>query len=79
MHAIMPNDSYSREEIEALQKKYLKKYYTRPVIFLKMLFSPNPFIRMAYRLIMRHAWYEARNREWVQRNYEEPPAELLDA
>ena len=29
MHAIMPNDSYSRTEIEALQKKYLKKYYTR--------------------------------------------------
>ena len=78
MHAIMPNDSYRRAEIEALQKKYLKKYYTRPIVFLKMLFSPNPFIRMAYRLIMRHAWYEARNREWVQKNYEEPPAELLD-
>jgi len=76
MHPIMPNRSYSRDEIQALQKKYLRKYYTRPIVLLKMFFSPNPFIRMAYRLIMRYAWYEARNREWVQRNYEEVPPAL---
>ena len=76
MHAIMSNNSYERDQIQALQKTYLKKYYTRPVIFLKMFFSPNPFIRMAYRLIMRFAWYEARNREWVAKNYEEVPLKI---
>jgi len=74
MHPIMPNTTLTREQILALQKKYLKRYYTRPAIFANMLFSPNRFKRMAYRLIMRHAWYEARNREWVQANYEDPPA-----
>jgi len=77
MHPIMSNLAYGREEILALQKKYLKKYYTRPVIFLKMAFSPNPFIRMAYRLIMRYAWYEARHLEWVQPNFEPVPADLI--
>ncbi len=76
MHAVMPNRTLTRAQIEELQRRYLRKYYTRPVVFYKMLFSSNPFIRMAYRLIMRHAWYEARNREWVQANYEEPPAEV---
>ena len=76
MHPIMGNAAYTREQILALQKKYLRRYYTRPAIFLNMLFSPNPFKRMAYRLIMRYAWYEARNRQWVQDNYEEPPPEL---
>jgi anaerobic magnesium-protoporphyrin IX monomethyl ester cyclase len=66
MHPVMPNNACSREEILALQKRVLRRYYTRPVIFRKMLFSKNPFIRMAYRLIMRYAWYEARNKEWVQ-------------
>nr|WP_246325348.1 radical SAM protein [Dissulfurirhabdus thermomarina] len=79
MHPVMSNAAYSRDEILALQKKYLRRYYTRPVIFRKMLFSPNPFIRMAYRLIMRYAWYEARRREWVQPNYEPPPPDLLAA
>ena len=77
MHPIMSNKAYSKEQILSLQKKYLKKYYTRPVIFFKMLFSPNKFIRMAYRLIMRYAWYEARNIEWVQENFEETPEKLL--
>jgi hypothetical protein len=31
---------------------------------------------MAYRLIMRFAWYEARNKEWVAKNYEEVPLSL---
>lgn len=73
MHPIITNNAYNREEILNLQKKYLKKYYTRPSIFFKMVFSPNPFIRMAYRLIMRYAWYEARKLEWVQPNFEEVP------
>ncbi|MDX9786156.1 MAG: radical SAM protein [Desulfobacterales bacterium] len=77
MTPIMPNAAYTRAQILALQKKYLRLYYTRPVIFWKMLFSANPFIRMAYRLIMRYAWYEARNREWVQSNYEPVPERLL--
>jgi radical SAM superfamily enzyme YgiQ (UPF0313 family) len=77
LHAIMPNTAHSRGQIEELQKKYLKKYYTRPVVFWKMLFSPNRFIRMAYRLIMRHACYEARNRVWVQENFEPVPDDLV--
>jgi anaerobic magnesium-protoporphyrin IX monomethyl ester cyclase len=76
MHPIMGNKAFSRDEILALHKKYLRRYYTRPSIFLNMLFSPNPFKRMAYRLIMRYAWYEARNTEWVQKNYEEIPDDL---
>lgn len=77
IHAVMPTKTHTRGEVETLQKKYLKKYYTRPIVFWKMIFSPNRFIRMAYRLIMRHAWYEARNREWVQKNFEPPPQELI--
>jgi len=76
MHPVMRNNAYSGDEILILQKKYLKKYYTRPAIFYNMLFSRNPFKRMAYRLIMRYAWYEARNREWIQPNYEEIPEDL---
>jgi len=76
MHPIMANNAYTKDEILGLQKKYLRKYYTRPAIFFNMLFSSNPFKRMAYRLIMRYAWYEARNREWVQQNYEEIAVDL---
>lgn len=76
MHPIMRNASLTREAILALQKKYLRKYYTRPSVFWKMCFSPNPFVTMAYRLIMRYAWYEARNKEWYQPNYQPIPAEL---
>jgi radical SAM superfamily enzyme YgiQ (UPF0313 family) len=78
MQPIMRNRVLTRDEILALQKKYLRRYYTRPAIFLKMFFSPNPFKRMAYRLIMRYAWYEARNTEWVQNNYEEIPDNLTE-
>ncbi len=77
MHPIMRNKAFTRDEILALHKKYLRRYYTRPAIFLNMLFSPNPFKRMAYRLIMRYAWYEARNTEWLQKNYEEVPFDLV--
>jgi len=76
MHPIMPNDTLSRAAILALQKKYLRKYYTRPSVFWKMLFSSNPFVTMAYRLIMRYAWYEARQKEWFQSNYQPIPAAL---
>lgn len=76
MHPVMRNRVCTRDEILALQKKYLRRYYTRPAIFMNMLFSPNRFKRMAYRLIMRYAWYEARNREWIQPNFEEIPEDL---
>jgi anaerobic magnesium-protoporphyrin IX monomethyl ester cyclase len=76
MHPVMRNRACTRDEILALQKKYLRRYYTRPAIFINMLFSRNRFKRMAYRLIMRYAWYEARNREWIQGNYEEIPEGL---
>jgi radical SAM superfamily enzyme YgiQ (UPF0313 family) len=76
MHPIMANNTLSRNQILALQKKYLRKYYTRPKFFFKMIFSLNPFIRMAYKLIMRYAWYEARNKEWAQKNYQEVPEKL---
>ena len=76
MHPIMPNASLSRQEILNLHRKYLKKYYTRPSVFWRMLFSRNRFVRMSYRLIMRHAWYEARGKEWVQPNFEPVPDRL---
>jgi hypothetical protein len=72
----MSNATLGRDQILAFQKAFLRKYYTRPVIFWKMLFSPNPFIRMSYRLIMRYAWYEARQKEWTQPNYQSPPPGL---
>jgi len=76
MHPVIRNNAYSPAEILALQKKYLKKYYTRPSIFWKMFFSPNKFIRMAYKLIMRYAYYEARQMEWRQANFQEVPPEI---
>jgi anaerobic magnesium-protoporphyrin IX monomethyl ester cyclase len=76
MNPVIRNNAYNGDEILALQKKYLRKYYTRPVIFRKMFFSTNKFIRMAYKLIMRYAWYEARNKVWVQDNFQEVPADI---
>lgn len=76
MHPVIRNNAYSPAEILALQKKYLKKYYTRPTIFWQMFFSSNKFIRMAYRLIMRYAYYEARQMEWKQSNFQEVPPEI---
>jgi anaerobic magnesium-protoporphyrin IX monomethyl ester cyclase len=77
MNPVIKNNAYYGDEILALQKKYLRKYYTRPIIFWKMFFSTNEFIRMAYKLIMRYAYYEARNMVWVQDNFQEVPAEIL--
>jgi anaerobic magnesium-protoporphyrin IX monomethyl ester cyclase len=76
MNPIMRNETLTREAILALQKKYLRRYYTRPSVFWKMLFSTNPFVTMAYRLIMRYAWYEARQKQWYQPNYQPIPAGL---
>ncbi len=76
MHPVIRNNAYGPAEILALQKKYLKKYYTRPSIFWKMFFSSNEFIRMAYKLIMRYAYYEARQMVWVQDNFQEVPPEI---
>jgi anaerobic magnesium-protoporphyrin IX monomethyl ester cyclase len=76
MHPIMPNARHTREEILALHRRYLKKYYTRPSVFWRMFFSRNRFVRMSYRLIMRHAWYEARGKVWVQPNFEPVPDRL---
>jgi anaerobic magnesium-protoporphyrin IX monomethyl ester cyclase len=76
MHPVIKNNAYNGAEILALQKKYLRKYYTRPIIFWKMFFSTNQFIRMAYKLIMRYAYYEARNLEWVQDNFQPVPEEI---
>lgn len=41
-----------------------------------MFFSSNKFIRMAYKLIMRYAYYEARQMEWKQSNFQEVPPEI---
>ena len=76
MHPVIKNNAYNGDRILALQKKYLRKYYTRPIIFWKMFFSTNRFIRMAYKLIMRYAYYEARNMVWVQDNFQEAPVEI---
>ena len=76
MHPVIKNNAYNGDQIFALQKKYLRKYYTRPIIFWKMFFSTNRFIRMAYKLIMRYAYYEARNMVWIQDNFQEAPVEI---
>ena len=71
MHPIMPTRCLAAEEVESLQKAYLKKYYTQPRIFLGALFNRNPFKRMAYRLIMRYVWENATGRQWRQPNFED--------
>jgi anaerobic magnesium-protoporphyrin IX monomethyl ester cyclase len=71
MHPIMPTRCLSAEEVELLQKAYLKKYYTQPRIFLGALLSRNPFKRMAYWLIMRYVWENATGREWRQPNLQD--------
>jgi radical SAM superfamily enzyme YgiQ (UPF0313 family) len=71
MHPIMPTRSLSAEEVEILQKAYLKKYYTQPRILLGALWNRNPFKRMAYRLIMRYVWENASRRQWRQPNFQE--------
>ena len=71
MHPIMPTRYLSVEEVEFLQKAYLKKYYTQPRIFLGALLSRNPFRRMAYQLIMRYVWENATRRQWRQPSFQE--------
>jgi hypothetical protein len=62
----------SAEEVHRLQQAYLKKYYTQPRILLGAFFNPNPFKRMAYRLILRYVWENATKRPWRQPNLDEP-------
>jgi anaerobic magnesium-protoporphyrin IX monomethyl ester cyclase len=71
MHPIMDTKFLSSEEVHHLQQAYLKKYYTQPRILLGAFFNPNPFKRMAYRLILRYVWEHATKRPWKQPNLEE--------
>ena len=71
MHPIMPTRYLSADEVESLQKAYLKRYYTQPRIFSGALLSRNPFRRMAYRLIMRYVWENATRRQWRQPNFQD--------
>jgi radical SAM superfamily enzyme YgiQ (UPF0313 family) len=71
MHPIMDTKFLSTEEVHRLQEAYLKKYYTQPRILLGAFFSPNPFKRMAYRLILRYVWENATKRPWRQPFLEE--------
>ncbi len=68
MHPIMDTQFLSAEEVHRLQQAYLKKYYTQPRILLGAFFNPNPFKRMAYRLILRYVWENATKRPWKQPN-----------
>ena len=69
MHPIVPTKYLSRDEVGALQQKYLRKYYTQPRIIWGALFNRNPFRRMAYWLIMRYVWEHATRRPWQQPGY----------
>jgi anaerobic magnesium-protoporphyrin IX monomethyl ester cyclase len=68
MHPIMDTKVLSAEEVHHLQQAYLKKYYTQPRILLGAFFNPNPFKRMAYRLILRYVWEHVTKRPWKQPN-----------
>ena len=68
MHPIMDTQFLSAEETHRLQQAYLKKYYTQPRILLGAFIDPNPFKRMAYRLILRYVWENATRRPWKQPN-----------
>jgi anaerobic magnesium-protoporphyrin IX monomethyl ester cyclase len=70
MHPIMDTKYLSAKEVHHLQQIYLKKYYTQPKILLGAFFNPNPFKRMAYRLILRYVWEHATRRPWRQPNLE---------
>ena len=71
MHPIMDTKFLSAEEVHRLQQAYLKRYYTQPKILLGAFFNPNPFKRMAYRLILRYVWENATKRPWKQPNLEQ--------
>ena len=68
MHPIMDTKLLPAEEVHRLQRAYLKRYYTQPKILLGAFFDPNPFKRMAYRLILRYVWENATRRPWKQPN-----------
>ncbi len=68
MHPVVNTNFLSAEEVHHLQQVYLKKYYTQPRILLGAFFNPNPFKRMAYRLILRYVWENATKRPWKQPN-----------
>jgi len=70
MHPVVDTKFLSAEEVYHLQQVYLKKYYTQPRILLGAFFNPNPFKRMAYRLILRYVWENASKRPWKQPNFE---------
>ncbi len=71
MHPVMDTKFLSAEEVHLLQQAYLKKYYTQPRILLGAFFNPNPFKRMAYRLILRYVWENAAKKPWRQPNLEQ--------
>jgi anaerobic magnesium-protoporphyrin IX monomethyl ester cyclase len=71
MHPVVDTKFLSAEEVHHLQQVYLKKYYTQPRILLGAFFNPNPFKRMAYRLILRYVWENATKRHWKQPNMDE--------
>jgi radical SAM superfamily enzyme YgiQ (UPF0313 family) len=72
MHPVLDTQFLSAEGVHHLQQLYLKKYYTQPRILLGAFFNPNPFKRMAYRLILRYVWENATKRPWKQPNLDEP-------
>ncbi len=72
MHPVMDTQFLSAEEVHRLHQAYLKKYYTQPRILLGAFFNPNPFKRMAYRLILRYVWENAIRRPWRQPNLPSP-------
>jgi radical SAM superfamily enzyme YgiQ (UPF0313 family) len=71
MHPVLDTQFLSAKEVHRLQQAYLKKYYTQPRILLGAFFNPNPFKRMAYRLILRYVWENATKRPWKQPNLDE--------
>jgi hypothetical protein len=73
MHPVVDTQFISAEEVQRLHQAYLKKYYTQPRILLGGFFNPNPFKRMAYRLILRYVWENAMKRPWKQPNLDSPP------
>jgi anaerobic magnesium-protoporphyrin IX monomethyl ester cyclase len=74
MHPVVNTQFLSAGEVQRLHQAYLKKYYTQPRILLGGFFNPNPFKRMAYRLILRYVWENAAKRPWKQPNLDSPPS-----
>jgi anaerobic magnesium-protoporphyrin IX monomethyl ester cyclase len=68
MHPVMDTKFLPAERVHLLQQLYLKRYYTQPRILLGAFFNPNPFKRMAYRLILRYVWENATKKPWKQPN-----------